>query len=223
MTAAAAKADSGLSLTVAVLIAVGLAIVVIAVFVATLRIRFLSEDHERTKNATAAVGSVITTISVAVAAFWVAYSFSATKQRDIAEISLSNARLQNEKLARRGLFDVDLATTQLSDAGMRYVEVSLTFSNAGADEVSVNIKSSKFFFAKVIGTDGGVPHYGPELPVFFQYPDYRITSAEIASGEVTKFNAVQQLPTPGVYLVRFTTDRSDGGEYHDVERFIAVE
>ena len=168
----------------------------------------LLNDHERFKNISSGVQSLVIACAVVIGGVWTAYVFD-------AQLSVENARAQLQKLqtelSRRPVLDFELSAKQISVTGeddAPNVFVTITIRNSGNSDTRINWEPSPIFYGKIQS---------------FNDPDYTIKSASTSKlyvinesgglnyiegtgvrvGEKKQYQALFRTEGPGVYLITF--------------------
>lgn len=154
--------------------------------------------------------SIAVTLSIVAAGLWALTRFSllleariATAQAERAEADLATAR---RNALAYPVVNVELTATQLPGA-KRHVMVELSLKNTGNVSTDISLMSNaRFYLARLTNVEAdGVQTYNDIVKLKFDYPDKTLTWFHLQPGaEITKYRTVQQVMSPGTYLVRFS-------------------
>jgi hypothetical protein len=124
----------------------------------------------------------------------------------------AEADLAKKKAEAPPAINVEVDAHQLPSKDHRWILVELTLSNSGNDAVAVDLaEGMTFTLSRVtkITPDGRLGYENPSLKLQFDYPDTTVTLTTLRpGGSPGKYRTVQEVSSPGLYLVRFRSAKS---------------
>ncbi len=199
-----------------------------------------SKDFAETLSAYAtAIQGVVISVGVVVGGAWTWKLYEALLQREQAVLATQKLRLEaeeSERALRQSQEDensivvnAEIDSRQLELEGILAVACDVKLWNTGRRDIRLNYDSSslEWYIARVANIDqDGKVTYEPDRRDFkTSYFGKRVANSTLRAGAAPAvLSAVQTVPGPGLYLVRFSQAASDGTpNRYAAQKFIVVQ
>ena len=176
-------------------------------------------NHEQFKNIAAGVQSLVIVAGLVAGGIWSAVTLAGPKKAVAdAEKAVAEAELARREVAAGPVVDTSITTKQIGSGGERWIVIEVAMRNVGTKEIKLDFADAmKFFIHRVrtVSADGAVEYSGEKEELKhlrFEYPDKPVEWVMLRpKAEYERFQAVQRIAAPGLYLARFAVEVPEDG------------
>lgn len=184
------------------------------------------QDHEKTKNISQAIQSIILSIAVLAGGCWTAwvfYKLDSIEKSKADLIALQNAADQ------KAVINIRLVAEDERIDDMRIIKIKATLTNTGKKDAYLNYDTPVLTVTRVELTKDGEMSYSnlAKLHIYMPTEDQKIgkiPDAVIRDGEAKEYPFVVPMNRAGIYLIRFVAKVSNqdkrqptDNDQHDAE------